>query len=62
SEVYGWNVSCDARLYNALAGLPTIVFGVDDIAAAHGPDEKVKWSEVVKGAKAVALALARWTE
>ncbi|MFO7947491.1 MAG: ArgE/DapE family deacylase [Armatimonadota bacterium] len=62
SEVYGWNVSCDDRLYNKLAGLPTIVFGVDDIAAAHGPDEKVKWSEVVKGAKAVALALARWTE
>lgn len=61
SEVYGWNVSCDARLYNKLGGMPTLVFGVDDIAAAHGPNEQVKWSELVRGAKALALALLRWT-
>jgi acetylornithine deacetylase len=60
SEVYGWNVSCDARLYAKLAGLPTIVFGPSDIREAHSSNEKIAWSEVVAAAGVVALAAAEW--
>ncbi len=60
SEVYGWNVSCDARLYAKLAGLPTIVFGASDISEAHSTGEKVRWSEVVAAATGLAVAIIRW--
>ena len=46
SEVYGWNVSCDARLYAKLAGLPTVVYGVSDIREAHSDGEKVLWASL----------------
>ncbi len=62
SEVYGWNVSCDARLYARLAGLTTMVFGPGTIADAHAAGEKVEWAEVVQATKALALALRRWCE
>ncbi len=60
SEVYGWNVSCDAALYVKEAGIPTIVYGPSDIREAHGSGEKIKYSEVIDGAKALALAIMRW--
>jgi acetylornithine deacetylase len=60
SEVYGWNVSCDAALYAKMAGIPTVVFGPSDIREAHGRDEKVKYQDVLDAAKALALAIPRW--
>jgi len=60
SEVYGWNVSCDAALYAQMAGIPTVVFGPSDIREAHGRDEKVKYQDVLDCAKALALAIPRW--
>lgn len=60
SEVYGWNVSCDARLYAKLAGLPTVVFGASDVSEAHATGEKVLWSEVVAAATGLAMAIIRW--
>ncbi len=60
SEIFGWNVSCDARLYAKLAGLTTMVYGPGTIADAHAAGEKVEWRQVIAGAKALALALARW--
>lgn len=60
SEVYGWNVSCDARLYAKLAGLPTVVFGASNISEAHSRGEKVLWSEVMAAAQGLAMVIVRW--
>lgn len=60
SEVFGWNVSCDAALYAKVAGIPTVVFGPSDIREAHGADEKIRYQDVVDAAKALALAIMRW--
>lgn len=60
SEVYGWNVSCDAALYAKMAGIPTVVFGPSDIREAHGRDEKVRYQDVLDAAKALALAIPRF--
>lgn len=60
SEIFGWNVSCDARLYNRLAGLPTIVFGAADIDQAHSDNEKVSMTELITGAKGLALGIINW--
>ncbi len=60
SEVFGWNVSCDARLYKCLADLPTVVFGPSDIRQAHGKGESIGINEILTGAKALALSIAEW--
>lgn len=60
SEIFGWNVSCDAALYNRLAGLPTIVFGAADIDQAHSDNEKISMTEVLNGSKGIALGLIDW--
>ncbi|HEY3396729.1 MAG TPA: ArgE/DapE family deacylase [Armatimonadota bacterium] len=60
SEVFGWNVSCDARLYAKVAGLPTVVFGPSDIREAHSSSEKIAWSEVLAAAETLAQGLIRW--
>ena len=60
SEIFGWNVSCDARLYAKLANLPTVVYGAADIVQAHSTGEKVKMSEIMEGAKGLTLGVERW--
>ncbi len=60
SEVYGWNVSCDARLYAKLADLPTVVYGASDIGQAHSDGENVLWAEVVLGAVGLTKAVINW--
>ncbi len=60
SEIFGWNVSCDARLYNRLADLPTLVYGAADIDQAHSDNEKVSMTELINGAKGMALGLINW--
>jgi acetylornithine deacetylase len=60
SEVYGWNVSCDAALYAKMAGIPTVVFGPSDIREAHGRDEKINFQDMLDAAKGLALAIPRW--
>jgi len=61
SEIYGWNVSCDARLYAKLAGLPTVVYGPSDISQAHSEGERIRVDEMLQAATALATFLARWT-
>lgn len=60
SEVFGWNVSCDARLYAKLAGLPTVVYGPSDIREAHSAGEKIRWNDVLQAAGTLATAIVRW--
>jgi acetylornithine deacetylase len=59
-EIFGWNVSCDARLYKCLADLPTVVFGPSDIRQAHAAGESIGIDEILTGAKALAMSVARW--
>lgn len=60
SKVSGWNISCDARLYAKLAGIPTIVFGAGDASMAHSSCESIAISELLDGAKALSLGIALW--
>lgn len=60
SEIFGWNVSCDARLYAKVGGMTTMVYGPGTIADAHATGEKVEWQQVIQGAKSLALALSRY--
>jgi len=60
SEVFGWNVSCDARLYAKVAGLPTVVFGASDIREAHSTGEKIAWPEVLRTAEVLVKMAVDW--
>lgn len=60
SKVFGWNVSCDARLYSRLANMPTIVFGAGSIADAHAKDEKIKFEDIKKAADALVRFIIEW--
>jgi acetylornithine deacetylase len=60
SEVFGWNVSCDARLYARVAGLPVVVFGPGDLATAHGPHEHIAVADIVDAACALTQFVQDW--
>jgi acetylornithine deacetylase len=60
SEVFGWNVSCDARLYALRGGMPAIVFGPGDIGDAHSAHEKIRVDDIARGAEALARWLVGW--
>ena len=60
SEVFGWNVSCDARLYHHRGKMPTIVFGPGSISDAHAAGEKISVAQILDAARATVLFLARW--
>lgn len=62
SEVFGWNVSCDARLYARLANLPVVVFGPGDLSTAHGPQEHITVSDMVDAACALTQFVQDWCE
>lgn len=60
SEVFGWNVSCDARLYSRIGNMPTMVFGAGSIIDAHARDEKIAFDDLKKSAEAMVRFLIRW--
>lgn len=60
SEVFGWNVSCDARLYALRGEMPAIVFGPGDVAVAHSDHEQIRLEDIRKAAVALALWLTEW--
>ncbi|HXM58086.1 MAG TPA: M20/M25/M40 family metallo-hydrolase [Candidatus Dormibacteraeota bacterium] len=51
-----WNVSCDARYYPHLLGVPAVIFGAGTLAEAHSNDEYVDMDQVRAGS-AVLVAL-----
>ena len=53
-QVGAWWVSCDARLYQKVRGLPTVIFGSGSLADAHSSHERVSLSEIAKGAAVLA--------
>lgn len=60
SEVFGFNVSCDARLYHHRGGMPTVVFGAGDPAQAHSVGERNSIRDISQAAAALALLIAEW--
>lgn len=62
AEVFGWNVSCDARLYAKLGDMPTIVFGPGDFSRAHAENEKIDFDDLVKAAEALVRFATAWCE
>jgi len=60
SEVFGWNVSCDARLYARVGNMPTMVFGAGSILDAHARDEKIVFEDLLKAAEAMVRFLVNW--
>ncbi len=59
-EVTGWNVSCDARLFAKVGGMPTVVFGPGRVEDAHSVDEKVSMADIVKAAETVVRMVEEW--
>jgi acetylornithine deacetylase len=57
-EAIGWNVSCDARLYAKVSGVPTAIFGSGSLTNAHSPHEHVLISELGKGIGVLAAFLS----
>ena len=49
--VYGWNVSCDARMYYKGLGIPTIIFGCGHLENAHSKNEHINIEELKTGMK-----------
>jgi len=56
----GWVVSCDARLYARVGGIPTICFGVGDINKAHSNNEVIEINDMKKAAKTLCFTIADW--
>lgn len=48
TETFAWNVSCDARLYATLLGLPTIIFGAGELQDAHSNHEHLAIPELAR--------------
>jgi len=60
TEITGWNVSCDARLFGRLAGLPTVVFGPGRIEHAHSAAERITTSEITRAAEVLVRLIELW--
>ncbi len=59
-EVFGWNVSCDARLYSRIGRMPTVVFGPGSISQAHAREESIDFADIVKAAEVIVRYAQRW--
>jgi acetylornithine deacetylase len=59
-DITGWNVSCDARLFAKIGGMPTIVFGPGDIKDAHSSAEKIRLSEMITAAETLVRFIEKW--
>jgi acetylornithine deacetylase len=58
--VTGWNVSCDARLFAKVGGMPTVVFGPGDIQDAHSAGEKVEMADILTTAETLVRFIKDW--
>jgi len=59
-RLQGWTVSCDARLFPSVAGIPAITFGPGELVYAHSAQEQVRLSEILKAARLCAFAAMDW--
>jgi acetylornithine deacetylase len=59
-ELTGWIVSCDARLFSKVGGMPTVVFGAGSLVHAHANDEQVEIRDVLRAAKVLSALVVDW--
>jgi len=59
-ELKGWSVSCDARLFGRVSGMPAVCVGPGLLQHAHSATEQVKLSEIIKTAKLYAFTAMEW--
>ncbi len=59
-EVVGVPYGSDLRLLVNAGGMPGVLFGPGDVAGAHREDESIGVTELLDGARAVALAVTRY--
>jgi acetylornithine deacetylase len=57
-ERRAWSVSCDARLYARILGVPTVIFGAGRLEHAHSSVERLDIGEWTRGVAALAGFLA----
>lgn len=50
-RVGAWNVSCDARLYAQVGGVPTVIFGAGKLTDAHSDHERLALEQLEHGVK-----------
>ena len=60
SEVVGVPYGSDLRHLVNAGSTPGVLFGPGDVAGAHRPNESIAVSELVDGARAVALSVMRF--
>jgi acetylornithine deacetylase/succinyl-diaminopimelate desuccinylase-like protein len=57
--VHGWSATCDANILVNEMGIPSVIFGPGDIAAAHKPDEYIEIDQLVQATKIYSLTLLK---
>ncbi|MCM8768965.1 MAG: ArgE/DapE family deacylase [Candidatus Omnitrophica bacterium] len=60
AEVSGFIVSCDARLFNRVGGMPVVVFGPGSISNAHSRTENIDLKEIALAAEVLVRTIAAW--
>ncbi len=60
NDITGWNVSCDARLFAKIGGMPTAVFGPGRIEDAHTASEKINLQDMVTAAEILIRFIEKW--
>lgn len=59
-DVHGAPYGSDLRLFNSIAGVPTLHYGPGDVRYAHAPDEHVAIPQVVAAAQTLTLLILRF--
>ncbi|HOJ39833.1 MAG TPA: ArgE/DapE family deacylase, partial [bacterium] len=59
-EVSGFIVSCDARLFNRVGNMPTVVFGPGTISDAHSSSEKIELKQISLAAEVLVHTICAW--
>ena len=60
NDITGWNVSCDARLFAKIGGMPTIVFGPGRIEDAHTTAERIDLRDIVTASEILVRFIEKW--
>lgn len=59
-KLEGLTASCDARLFNKVGGMPTVVFGPGSILDAHSCREKIDVRQMKKAAEILVRMITDW--
>ena len=59
-EVAGFIASCDARLYNRVGKMPTVVFGAGSLTHAHSIIEQIDLTDIQTAAQVLVHTILEW--